>query len=136
MYSGRSCGAKRAEEVAVPMPLATYPDVKPPFLFPAYDGTLLRAPLEPLIEAPADEMSQSPGPDFQRIPVSADGADLPLKQAQTRRYFPDEQRANAADPVLLLVPPHRRATLIARRDGCLRFGIRLQGPGETAFLAL
>jgi len=56
--------------------LATYPDVNPPYLFPAYDSTVLRAPGEPLIEAPADWVSQSPGPDSRRIPVPADGADL------------------------------------------------------------
>lgn len=59
-----------------------------------------------------------------------------LKQAQTRLYFPDEPRANAADPVLNLVPAARRDALIARpQDGALRFDIRLQGPGETPFFA-
>lgn len=59
-----------------------------------------------------------------------------LKQAQTRVYFPGEEAANAADPVLNLVPAGRRDTLIARpQDGGLRFDIRLQGPGETAFFA-
>jgi protocatechuate 3,4-dioxygenase alpha subunit len=45
--------------------------------------------------------------------------------------------ANATDPVLSLVPPARRTTLIAAADGarprCWRFAIRLQGPGETVF---
>ena len=59
-----------------------------------------------------------------------------LKQVQTRLYFPDEQRANAADPVLSLVPAERRPAVIARDDGTgLRFDIRLQGPGETPFFA-
>ncbi len=58
------------------MPMTAYPEVDTPYLFPAYDSTLLRAPLEPLIEAPRDMISQSPGPDFRRIPVPADGADL------------------------------------------------------------
>ena len=39
-----------------------------------------------------------------------------LKPLWTRVYFPDEP-GNAADPILKLVPPERRATLIARRSG-------------------
>jgi protocatechuate 3,4-dioxygenase alpha subunit len=50
-------------------------------------------------------------------------------------YFPDEEEANAADPVLAAVEAERRSTLVARDDGrVLRFDIRLQGDGETAFL--
>jgi protocatechuate 3,4-dioxygenase alpha subunit len=57
-----------------------------------------------------------------------------LKQLVTRIYFPDEEAANAADPVLELVPQERRATLVARPDGDgLRFDVVLQGDGETAF---
>jgi protocatechuate 3,4-dioxygenase alpha subunit len=53
----------------------------------------------------------------------------------TRIYFPDEQAANAADPVLSSIDPGRRATLIAepQPEGELRFDIRLQGEGETVF---
>ncbi len=57
----------------------------------------------------------------------------------TRMYFPDEEAANAADPVLNLVEqPARRATLVARhetREGkpVYVFDIRLQGEGETVF---
>ena len=59
-----------------------------------------------------------------------------LRQCYTRLYFSDEK--NEADPVLALVPPERRATLIAQRqDGgphaVYRFDIRLQGEGETVF---
>lgn len=44
------------------------------------------------------------------------------------------RQANAADPVLSSVPAERRETLVARPDGDnLRFDIRLQGRGETAF---
>ena len=52
----------------------------------------------------------------------------------TRIYFSDEP-ANAADPVLALVPDERRGTLIAQRgaDGAFRFDIRLQGEDETVF---
>jgi protocatechuate 3,4-dioxygenase alpha subunit len=60
-----------------------------------------------------------------------------LKRLVTRMYFPDEERANAADPVLALVAPERRETLVAvQEDGYLRFDIRLQGGGETVFFAV
>lgn len=60
-----------------------------------------------------------------------------LRHLATRIYFPDEEEANAADPMLALVDPTRRATLVARRDGSgLRFDIRLQGEAETVFFAL
>ena len=59
-----------------------------------------------------------------------------LKQALTRVYFPDEAQANAADPVLELVPQEDRRLLIARPDGdVLRFDIHLQGADETPFFA-
>jgi protocatechuate 3,4-dioxygenase, alpha subunit len=57
-----------------------------------------------------------------------------LRAAATRLYFPDEEHANAEDPVLQLVPPERRHTLLAEPDGdALRFDIRLQGDDETVF---
>ncbi len=57
---------------------------------------------------------------------------------QTRMYFADEEAANAVDPVLALVEPLRRPTLLARRETregrtVYRFDIRLQGEGETVF---
>lgn len=58
-----------------------------------------------------------------------------LKHLLTRLYFPDEP-ANADDPVLNLIPPERRATLIAQRtpeDGVLRWNVILQGTDETVF---
>lgn len=57
-----------------------------------------------------------------------------LKRLVTRIYFPEEP-LNASDPVLNAVPPARRPTLIARRDGgaILRFDIILQGADETVF---
>jgi protocatechuate 3,4-dioxygenase alpha subunit len=57
-----------------------------------------------------------------------------LKQLQTRIYFPDDP-ANAADPVLNLVPAERRATLVARKraDGALEWNVVLQGKNETVF---
>jgi protocatechuate 3,4-dioxygenase, alpha subunit len=68
-----------------------------------------------------------------------------LDRVVTRLYFPDEQAANAADPVLASVDADRRDTLIARADPAeptdplagpatvLRFDIRLQGDRETVF---
>ena len=57
-----------------------------------------------------------------------------LKQLVTRLYFPDEP-ANADDPILKLVPPERRATLIARKsgEGVLEWNVNLQGKNETVF---
>jgi protocatechuate 3,4-dioxygenase alpha subunit len=55
----------------------------------------------------------------------------------TRIYF-DGEAGNADDPVLALVPPDRRPTLIASREPgngnpVYRFDIRLQGDNETVF---
>ena len=55
----------------------------------------------------------------------------------SRIYF-DGEAANAADPVLALVPADRRATLIATRQpgsasAVYRFDIHLQGDKETVF---
>ena len=61
-----------------------------------------------------------------------------LDRSVTRIYFPDEEAANAADPVLRAVPEDRRATLIAVpvEDGLLQFDIYMQGPAETVFFDL
>ena len=59
-----------------------------------------------------------------------------LDRVVTRIYFPDEEPANAADPVLSALPERGgRETLIAVPDGGgrFRFDIRLQGEGETVF---
>lgn len=55
----------------------------------------------------------------------------------TRIYLPEDTEALAADPLLNAVDAERRDTLIAEReaDGSLRFDVRLQGEGETVFLA-
>jgi protocatechuate 3,4-dioxygenase alpha subunit len=75
-----------------------------------------------------------PGPDGRlqapHIDVSVFARGL-LDRLVTRIYLPDEQNANAADPVLSAVPEPRRATLIADGSGReFRFDIRLQGEGE------
>ncbi|GAA1804404.1 protocatechuate 3,4-dioxygenase subunit alpha [Actinomadura chokoriensis] len=60
-----------------------------------------------------------------------------LKPVFTRLYFPEDEAARAGDPLLAEVPAERRATLVAEREGEreYRFDIRLQGEGETVFLA-
>ena len=58
-----------------------------------------------------------------------------LRHLYTRIYFGDE-KGNASDPVLALVPADRRATLIAERDGSgnvYKLDLRLQGGDETVF---
>ena len=69
--------------------------------------------------------------------IVARGINLGLS---TRMYFPEEEAANGADPILARVlPPERRQTLIAKlqdSDGDTaryRFDIRLQGGDETVF---
>jgi protocatechuate 3,4-dioxygenase alpha subunit len=54
---------------------------------------------------------------------------------QTRMYFPDEEKANAEDPILVRVEHRVRVpTLMAARDGNgYRFDIHLQGDKETIF---
>ncbi len=55
-----------------------------------------------------------------------------LQHLFTRIYFPDEEAANAADPLLSSIEdPAMRDTLIAHD---LRFDIHLQGERQTAFL--
>lgn len=56
----------------------------------------------------------------------------------TRLYFEDETAANEADPVLKLVDPHLRPTLIAKKskrggETVYRLDIVLQGENETVF---
>jgi len=56
-----------------------------------------------------------------------------LKQLVSRIYFPGDP-ANAADPVLKLVPADRRGTLIAKKAGKhLEWNVVLQGKDETIF---
>jgi protocatechuate 3,4-dioxygenase alpha subunit len=59
-----------------------------------------------------------------------------LRQLYTRIYFPDEQAANAADPLLRsIADPALRSSLVARPHGDgLTFDIHLQGERQTAFL--
>jgi protocatechuate 3,4-dioxygenase alpha subunit len=79
-----------------------------------------------------------PGPDGMvqapHIMVSVFARGL-LKRLVSRIYFPDEEQANVADPVLSSIEDQElRRTLIARDEGdALRFDIHLQGDGQTAF---
>jgi protocatechuate 3,4-dioxygenase alpha subunit len=82
-----------------------------------------------------------PGPDGQHqaphVVVSVFARGL-LKRLVTRIYFPDEEQANAVDPVLSSIEDQElRRTLIARDKGdSLRFDIHLQGDRQTAFFEL
>lgn len=79
-----------------------------------------------------------PGNSLQapHIAVAVFGRGI-LKRLATRLYFADGA-GNADDPILTLVPPERRGTLIARDagDATWRFDIRLGGKDETVFFAL
>lgn len=59
-----------------------------------------------------------------------------LKRLVTRMYFPDESR-NTTDPILHLVQPERRQTLVAKKlaaqSGLLEWNVILQGVEETVF---
>ncbi|MGZ4200538.1 MAG: protocatechuate 3,4-dioxygenase subunit alpha [Thermoleophilaceae bacterium] len=61
-----------------------------------------------------------------------------LQRVVTRIYFPDEEAANAADPVLAALPATAASeTLIAQEsDEGYRFDIHLQGEHETVFFAV
>jgi len=65
-----------------------------------------------------------------------------LQHNFTRIYFDDQEAANDADPILRLVPPARRRTLIATARSAAggarvyRFDLRLQGADETVFFDL
>lgn len=79
-----------------------------------------------------------PGPDGHNqaphINVSVFARGL-LKRLVTRIYFPNEEEANAADPVLSTIEdPELRETLIAAYEGdALCFDVHLQGENQTAF---
>ncbi|GAB0117978.1 protocatechuate 3,4-dioxygenase subunit alpha [Acidisoma sp. 7E03] len=79
-----------------------------------------------------------PGNSLQapHILLSVFGRGL-LKRLATRLYFADGE-GNEDDPILALVPPERRRTLIAARqaEGSWWLDILLQGENETVFFAL
>jgi protocatechuate 3,4-dioxygenase alpha subunit len=58
-----------------------------------------------------------------------------LRAVLTRMYFPDEEEANAGDPVLSRLDDG--STLVASTlDGGYEFDVRLQGDGQTVFFAV
>lgn len=63
------------------------------------------------------------------------GLALPLV---TKMYFPDEEAANVADPILEVVPADLRPRLLACRETERHFiyDIRLQGDGEAVFFSV
>jgi protocatechuate 3,4-dioxygenase alpha subunit len=76
------------------------------------------------------------GGDAPRLEVHVFARGL-LKHQLTRIYFPDEQEANARDPVLSPLDAGDRGTLVAEpEDGALRFDIRMQGERATVFFAV
>ena len=80
--------------------------------------------------------SHTPGPGGRpqspHLAVGIFGRGL-IKRLVTRIYF-DGAADLQDDPILALVPPGRRATLIAHpEDGGWRFDIILQGADETVF---
>jgi protocatechuate 3,4-dioxygenase, alpha subunit len=94
------------------------------------DGGFAFVTVKPGATATADGRRQAPHLD---VHVVARGL---LRGLFTRCYFPDEEEANAADPVLAALDPERRATLIARvENDALVFDIHLQGAAETVFFA-
>ena len=96
------------------------------------DGSFRLLTLKPGPLPAGDGRTEAPHID---VSVFARGM---LDRSVTRIYFPDEDTANATDPVLETVPADRRATLIAvpAGDHTLRFDIHLQGPAETVFFGL
>ncbi|MCQ4160011.1 protocatechuate 3,4-dioxygenase subunit alpha [Roseomonas sp. GC11] len=76
------------------------------------------------------------GPRAPHINLAVMGAGL-MRRAQTVLFFPAFAPANAADPVMTLVPPGRRAHLLALEEAekveglrRFRFDIRLRGTPE------
>lgn len=52
------------------------PGFEPPYLYPAYRSTMLRAPSRRLVQLPEDWFHRVPGPAFGRIPVGPGDHDL------------------------------------------------------------
>lgn len=92
------------------------------------NGSFAFDTIKPGIVPDADCKPQAP-----HIVLAVFARGIPL-HLYTRIYFEDEA-ANAADPVLALVPIDRWETLIAKRrgNGAYTFDVRLQGDKETVF---
>jgi len=96
----------------------------------AQDGSCTFETIKPGCVPGTGETVQAP-----HINVSVLGRGI-LKRLSTRVYFAGEP-ANAADPILALVPDNRRATLLAQPDPARTsnwiFDVHLRGEGETVF---
>jgi protocatechuate 3,4-dioxygenase alpha subunit len=96
----------------------------------AEDGSCTFETIKPGCVPGPGETVQAP-----HINVSILGRGI-LKRLSTRVYFAGEP-ANAADPVLALVPEKRRVTLLARlapaRTSSWIFDVHLRGEDETVF---
>lgn len=81
--------------------------------------------------APPDRPDAAP---YLAVVIFARGL---MQHLFTRVYLPDLAERNAADPLLAGLDEARRSTLVAIREDerTYRFDIRLQGEGETVFLA-
>ena len=63
------------------MTVAEIEDFNPPYLHPAYEATVRRAPTKRLIEVPRDWFHHSPGPVWGRVPVRPGDNDLTKQHA-------------------------------------------------------
>ena len=93
------------------------------------DGRFRFTTVKPGAVPGADGKMQAP-----HIAVSVFARGLQIRLV-TRIYLPDEA-ANAGDPILNLVEPSRRGTLIAKKtatQGFLEWNVILQGTDETVF---
>jgi protocatechuate 3,4-dioxygenase alpha subunit len=92
------------------------------------DGWCRFATVKPGVVRPEDGDAQAP---HVNVCLFARGL---LRHVYTRVYFAGDERLHS-DPLLGLVPPERRATLVAQPGGASTWQlvIRLQGPGETVF---
>ena len=112
---------------------APVPDALVEFWQPGAEGTLWgRCGTD--AEGRFEFVTEPPPDGFADVIVFARGL---LKHQLTRVYFPDEEEANARDPVLSRLEPGERETLVAvAEDGALRFDVRLQGERQTVFFAV
>lgn len=56
-------------------------ECEPPYLYPEYLGTVLRAPGHQLVRLPAEWFHRLPGPVFGRVPLRPEDADLTRQHA-------------------------------------------------------
>jgi protocatechuate 3,4-dioxygenase alpha subunit len=93
------------------------------------DGTFVLETAKPPRTPGPDDHAQAP-----HLAVRVLGRGI-LTEYHTRVYFGDEASDNSHDPILRLVPEHRRHTLIASPSGPdeYQFTVIVQGDDETVF---